>query len=105
MRGGRVASWRPEVWRCAAGLGTWRYLPQEIWSSGGMLGAWGRGGCRGLEVRCRCADAEVFASRDLELGSHAAGLGTWRYIGLEVRCRRADVEVYASRDLELGSHA
>ena len=29
-----------------------------------------------MEAGCRRADVEVFASRDLELGRHAAGLGT-----------------------------
>jgi len=33
-----------EVWRHAVGLGTWRCLLQEIWSWGGVLWAWGRGG-------------------------------------------------------------
>ena len=56
--------------------------------------------------------------RDLELGRHAAGLGTWRSGGalqaytcggiclkspgaLEARCRRRDVEVFASRAREV----
>jgi len=60
-----------------------------------------------------------FASRDLEFGRHAAGLGRWRYGDtlpwcgcggiclkspgtLEAYCRRRDVEVFASRDRELG---
>ena len=29
-----------------------------------------------MEAGCRRADVEVFASRDLELGKHAAGLET-----------------------------
>ena len=52
----------------------------EIWSSGGMPRARGRCLKRGLEARCRRADVEVFASRDLELGRHAVGLGTWRHV-------------------------
>ena len=50
---------------------------------------------RALEARCRRADVEMFASRtleaccgpwgvvasrDLELGRHAAGMGTWRHV-------------------------
>jgi len=40
-----------ELWRHAAGLGA--CLPQEIWSSGGMLWRCGRGGawrCRGMKL-------------------------------------------------------
>ena len=36
-----------------------------------------------MEAGCRRADVEVFASRDLEFGRHAAGLGTWRCRGME----------------------
>jgi len=45
---------------------------------------------------------EEFASRDLELGRHAAGVETWRYGGLEACSGPGDVEEFASRDLELG---
>ena len=49
-----MQTWRclpQELWRHAAGLGAW--LPQEIWSSGGMLRRCGRGGawrCRGMNL-------------------------------------------------------
>ena len=70
-----------ELWRYAAGLRTWRCRGMEIESWGGMLRARGRGGvevwrsgdalqacrCGVLEVRCRRADVEVFASRAPEL--------------------------------------
>jgi len=49
-----------EVWRRAAGVQTW-----EAWRHGV------------LEARRKRRDLEVFASRDLELGRHAAGLGRW----------------------------
>ena len=54
-----------EVWRCAAGVLPLRGM--ELWSSGGMLRARGRCLKRGLEMRCRRADVEVFASRTPEL--------------------------------------
>jgi len=70
------------------------------WSSGGAMQACRRGDvCLKsfgvLEAGCRCVDVEVFVSRDLELGRHAAGLGRG---GLEVRCRRC---LFASRALEV----
>jgi len=67
----------------------------EIWSSGGMLRAWGRcrkrglgvgtWWCRDLEVRCKRADVEVKRYGDPGLGRHATGLG------------RGGVEVWSSR--------
>ena len=70
-----------ELYKHVAGVGTWRYLPLCLKSSGGVLRVRGRGGvevwrCGGVEVRCRRANVEVFASRDLELVGHAAGPGT-----------------------------
>jgi len=66
-----------EVWRCAAGVQTRSYLPQEIWSSGGMLWAWGRGGVclkssGALKVRCRRVD--VTMQRGMELWRCVAGV-------------------------------
>ncbi len=70
----------------------------KIWSSGGMLRAWGRGGlevrCRlvasiclkspgTLEAHCRRRDVEVFPARDRELGRCVVGVQTWRFGGLE----------------------
>jgi len=96
---------------------TWRCLPQEIWSSGGMLRAWRRGGdclkrsgareaCCGpgdvearrgvevwisgaLEVRCRRVDARALEACCRCRDVEEAG----RYEGLEMRRRRVDVEV------------
>ncbi len=84
-----------ELGRHAAGLETlpqkrsrgmlraWERGGMEIWSSGGVPQAWGRGRCRSSRVREACCgpgNAEVFASRDLKLGKHAVGLGTWRHV-------------------------
>ncbi len=54
-----------------------------------------------MEAGCRRADVEVFASRDSELGRHAARLGMWSDGGVEVYCRRADVEAQRYEALEL----
>ena len=50
-------------------------------NSGGAMQACRRGGVclkssGPLEAGCRCVNVEVFASRDLELGRHAASFGT-----------------------------
>ena len=37
VRGRRVAPLPQELWRRAAGVGTWRSLPQEVWGSGVWL--------------------------------------------------------------------
>ena len=37
-------------------------------------------GMEGLEVCSGPGDVDVFALRDLELGRHAVGLGTWRHV-------------------------
>ncbi len=114
-----------ELWRCAAGVRTCRYLSQEIWSSGGLARAWGRGGvcfkssgdvlqacrCRGiclkssgaLEARCRRRDVEVWR---YGAGGHAAGVGTLpqKRSGSALQaCRCGSKERY--EDLELGRHA
>ena len=81
----------------------------EIWSSGGMLRARGRGGgtevwsSGALEVCCRRVDVAVLRYEDLELRRHAAGLETWRYGALELRrravgVRRGDIEVWRPGD-------
>ena len=84
-----------------------------------------------MEVRCGRADVEVWRPGDLQLGRHAAGLGTrrcrdvevwrraprvWRRAGVEewrtggvrcgpgdveVRCRRVDVDVWSPRALKV----
>ena len=56
----------------------------EIWSSGGMLRAWGRCLKRGLEVRCRRADS--------------GGICLKSPGGLEMRRKPRDMEVWSSGD-------
>ncbi len=83
---------------------TWRCLPQEIWSSGGMLRVRGRGGVRlkrsGAREAC-CGPGDV-ASK--EVWRCAAGVLPLRGVEprTEAHCRRRDVEVFVSRDRELG---
>ena len=69
-----------EVWRRAAGVGTWRY--------------------GGLKARCRRSDLEASGSGS---PGRAVGAALWRYGGmelwtcrhgaLEARCMRSDTEV------------
>src|SRR5947208_3307844 len=81
-------------------------LSQEIWNSGDMLRAWGRGrgrgrvclfASRGLDVRCRRRDVEEVWSFGGMLRPRGGGhVEVWSAGALEVRCRRVDT----NRDLE-----
>src|SRR6266480_4454458 len=116
-----------KVWRCAAGVQTWRHRGMKLWSfavkscrRGGVCLE--RSGTR--EACCGPGDVEVFASRDRELETHAAGLGTlpqkmsggmlWAWgrgdasrclpqelrcsEGAQQACRRGGVDVWSNGD-------
>ena len=77
-----------EIWSRAAGIVTCRSLPQELWSSRGMLRARGR---RGVEVR-RCAvGVQTWRRRGVEpwwSGDALQAFCLFASRALEMRCRR-----------------
>ena len=76
----------------------------ELWSSGDVLRAQGRGG-----TWSRGGGMEVLRYGAPELVRHAAGAGTWRRRGMELQSsrgalqarRRGSVEVWSSRAPEV----
>ena len=66
--------------RRTASLGTWRYLPQEIWSS---------------EACCICSEDEV--------RRRAAGVQTWRYLPQEIWSSGGMLRAWGCRGMEISS--
>ena len=67
-----------EIWRCAAGVGTCRrYRGLELGSSGAALEACIRGGVCLKRSGAQEALLWAWGHRGMEIGRHAAGLGTF----------------------------
>ena len=85
-----------ELWRRAAGVGTWRSLPQEVWRCAeGVLPLCFKSSGGALEA-CRRGGMEFGSSGDALQACRRRGIEVWSSGAREARCGRVGVEEWSS---------